>query len=267
MIENPKSKAQPLFAEPASTVLCLEAIQAGYGKKEILRGLSLALKQGEITTLVGTNGAGKSTILKVVMGLLRPWKGSVRMYDQELVGLPVYKRVRLGLAYLIQGGEVFPSLTVGQNLRMGTFILPPDDRAKATESALEVFPILRQKYNHRAGLLSGGQRQSLALGMVLAQRPKILLLDEPSAGLAPKLAQEMLETVSQLNEQLGITILLVEQRVREALEIAHRASVLINGAIVAGTSQPDEWLEAGALDAFFFSRTNSSVENTLEVRN
>ncbi|HKY42872.1 MAG TPA: ABC transporter ATP-binding protein [Pyrinomonadaceae bacterium] len=266
LTESVKNSAPSLASEPAASVLCLEGVRAGYGKKEILKGLALTLNQGEIMTLVGSNGAGKSSILKVVMGLLKPWKGTIRFNDQEIARLPVYQRVRLGLAYLIQGGEVFPSLTVGENLKMGTLVLSPDEKAKAIESALEVFPLLREKFNYRAGLLSGGQRQSLALAMVLAQRPKILLLDEPSAGLAPKLAQEMLEAVSRINEQMGLTILLVEQRVREALEIAHRATVLINGVIVVGTSRPHEWLEAGALDSLFFGRAES-VETTVEVTN
>jgi branched-chain amino acid transport system ATP-binding protein len=216
---------------------------------------------------VGANGAGKSTLLRVIMGLLKQRKGTVQLNGREISDLPVYRRVQLGLAYLLQGGEVFPSLTVGQNLQMGTLVLPAAEKSDTIESALEIFPVLRQRYNDRAGLLSGGQRQSLALAMVLSQRPQVLLLDEPSAGLAPKLAQEMLDTVSRLNQQMGITILLVEQRVREALQITHRAAVLLNGTIAAMTSQPQQWLEVGALDSLFFGRTDFATKNIREVTN
>ncbi len=245
-----------------NTVLRLENIHAGYGKKQILRGVSLRVHEGEIVALIGANGAGKSTLLKVAMGLLPPWEGSVWFNGQDIMRLPVHARAPLGLAYLMQGGQIFPSLTVGENLEVGALTVPPTERREAIEHALELFPALCEKRHRRAGLLSGGQRQALALAMVLCQRPKLLLLDEPSAGLAPKLAQEILHTVQELNQRERITVLLVEQRVREALEIAHRAVALVNGTLAEETTEPTAWLTDGALDVYFFGKT---TDNEREV--
>lgn len=236
------------------TALRLERIRAGYGKKEILRGVSLTVQAGEIIALIGANGAGKSTLLKVVAGLLQPWEGSVWLEGKDITGLPVYQRVQYGLAYFMQGGEVFPSLTVKENLEMGALTLPKAERLEMMESVLGLFPVLKENWHCRAGLLSGGQRQALALGMVLLKRPKVLLLDEPSAGLAPKLAKDILNKVQELNKRLGITVLLVEQRVREALQVAHRAIALVDGTFAGETDEPTRWLTEGALDAFFFGR-------------
>ncbi len=242
------------MAQTSKIGLQVERLRAGYGKKEILRGLSLKVGQGEIVALIGPNGAGKSTLLKVIAGLLRPWEGSVWLDGTEITALPVHQRVQKGLAYFIQGGEVFPSLTVRENLEMGALMFPKAKRQEAIEGVLSLFPALKENWHRRAGLLSGGQRQALALGMVLLKRPKVLLLDEPSAGLAPKLAHEILAKVRELNEHLGITVLLVEQRVREALQVAHRAVALVNGTFAAETNEPASWLVEGALDAFFFGR-------------
>lgn len=257
---------------PSSPQLRLEAVTAGYGKKGILNGLSLEVRPGEITVLIGSNGAGKSTLLKVAMGLLDPWSGSVWIDDEEITGVRAHKRVRLGLAYLIQGGKVFSSLTVGENLELGTLLLSRERRSSAKEHVLDLFPALRKRMSVRAGLLSGGQRQALSLSMLLAQQPRVLLLDEPSAGLSPKVAQDILSAISELNRSLGITILLVEQRVREALEIAHRAVVLANGVIAAETRSPSEWLQEGALDGYFFAKVGAAkdgavIKTSTEVRN
>ncbi len=250
-------------AQPTKTMgLYAESLHAGYGKKEILRGLSLAIKQGEIVVLIGPNGAGKSTLLKVLAGLLPPWEGSVWLDGREVTTLPVHHRVRQGLAYFMQGGEVFPNLTVKENLEIGAMTLPKSERRGVMESVLDLFPVLRENWHRRAGLLSGGQRQALALGMVLIKRPKYLLLDEPSAGLAPRLAQDILNKVRELNERFGVTVLLVEQRVREALQIAHRAIVLIDGLLVSGTNDPKCWLREGIiLDTFFFGKNRLTQES------
>jgi len=237
-----------------TTALRIEKLRAGYVKKEILRGLSLAVKQGEIAALIGPNGAGKSTLLKVVAGLLSPWEGSVWLDGKDITTLPIHQRVQQGLVYFMQGGEVFPSLTVKENLEMGTLTLPKAERQEAMESVVGLFPVLKENWHRRAGLLSGGQRQALALGMVLLKRPKVLLLDEPSAGLAPKMAKDILSKVQELNKHLGITVLLVEQRVREALQVAHRAIALVDGTFAGETDEPARWLAEGALDAFFFGR-------------
>lgn len=231
--------------------LRVESLRAGYGKKEILRGLSIDVARGEIVALVGPNGAGKSTLLKVIAGLLPPWEGSIWLDGTDITKLSAHQRVQKGVAYLIQGGKVFTSLTVKENLEMGAMTLPKAERQEAIEGVLTLFPVLKENWHRRAGLLSGGQRQALALGMVLLKRPKVLLLDEPSAGLAPKLAQEILNKICQLNERQGVTVLLVEQRVREALQVAHRAIVLVNGHIALETDHPSKLLTDGRLEHLF----------------
>jgi len=231
--------------------LCLEQVEAGYGKKQILRNVSISVQAGEIVALIGPNGAGKSTVLRVAAGLLTPWKGSVRLDGRDITLLPAYRRAHRGVSYLVQGGEVFPSLTVQENLEMGLLTLPPAERAEALESVLSLIPALRERLPHRAGLLSGGQRQALALGMVLVKRPKVLLLDEPSAGLAPILVQEILSKIREINQQWGLPVLLVEQNVREALSVAHRAVVLANGEIAMESDHPQELLTSGHLERLF----------------
>lgn len=227
------------------------AIHAGYGKKEILQGVSFSSKKGEILALIGPNGAGKSTLLKVLAGFLKPTEGSVHLYGYDVTNLPPYERVKHGLAYLIQGGKVFPSLTVQENLAMGAFTVPSENRKENLKLVVDLFPRLKELFNRRAGLLSGGERQALALGMVLMQNPKVLLLDEPSAGLSPKLVQEILEKIKKINEEWKISVLLVEQNVRGALSIAHRVIALANGKLVLETDEPEKLLAQGALEKLF----------------
>lgn len=231
--------------------LCLEEVDAAYNKKTVLRGVSLAVASGEIVSLIGPNGAGKSTALKVAAGLLAPKQGRVLLRDRDITGLPAHDRVNRGLAYCIQGGRVFPSLTVRENLAMGASVLPRDERADGTAAVLEIFPTLKDLLDRRAGVLSGGERQALALGMVLVRRPQVLLLDEPSAGLAPRLVQDLLDTVRALNENWELTILLVEQNVRAALNIAHRALALKNGTVARTTQEPATWLDGEAVAGLF----------------
>ncbi len=238
--------------------LCMEQIEAGYGKKQILRNVSISVRPGEIVALIGPNGAGKSTVLKVAAGLLTPWKGSVRLDGRDITLLPAYRRTHYGVSYLVQGGEVFPSLTVQENLEMGLLTVPPAERNEALESVLTLLPALRERLSHRAGLLSGGQRQALALGMVLVKRPKVLLLDEPSAGLSPNLMQEIMRKIQTINQTFGIAILLVEQNIRGALEIANRVLILVNGQLQAEYDEPKRLIESEELEEIFF-QTSSKV--------
>jgi ABC-type branched-subunit amino acid transport system ATPase component len=231
--------------------LQLEQIDAAYHKKTVLQGVSLAAAPGEIVALIGPNGAGKSTVLKVAAGLLAPQEGCVQLEGRDITGLPAHERVDHGLAYCIQGGRVFPSLTARENLAMGAGALPADERADGTAAVLDVFPVLKGLLDRRAGLLSGGERQALALGMVLVRRPQVLLLDEPSAGLAPRLVQDLLDTVRALNEDWGLSILLVEQNIRAALRIAHRAVALENGSVARSTQKPTAWLDGEAVEGLF----------------
>jgi len=234
-----------------------ENIFAAYRKKEVLRGVSLTLKQGETVALIGPNGAGKSTLVKVIAGFLMPQNGSVWVNGTEVTALLPHERVRLGIAYFMQGGKVFPNLTTLENIEMGSMSLSSHERTKKIRSVLEVFPNLKDLFEKRAGLLSGGERQSLALAMVLVKHPNVLLLDEPSAGLSPKLVQEILARVIQLNVTWGTTILLVEQNVREALKISNRALALVNGEVVLETGEPQAWLAKGQLDQLFLGRAGS----------
>lgn len=251
---------QPSSPPPARrSLLGLCDLHAGYGKKEILRGVSLTVGAGEIVTLLGANGAGKSTLLKAAMGLLPLRAGSVLYEGRNIARLPIYRRARLGISYFLQGGQVFPNLTVRENLEIGALVTPQEERAAALDAALETFPLLREHSSRRAGLLSGGQRQALALAMTLAQQPKILLLDEPSAGLSPKLAQEMLHAIQTRNAQRGLTVVLVEQRVQDALAIADRAIMLVNGVIAAETTHPEQWRVEGALDSYFFAKPSHTT--------
>lgn len=259
------SRASVLKENEVMNELRMENIRAAYRKKEVLRGISLAVKPGEIVALIGPNGAGKSTLLKVAAGFLKPLEGHVWLGDREVTALKPHERVGLGLAYFMQGGKVFPSLTVEENLELGVMKLSSEEKEKSISTVLEIFTNLRNMLDKRAGLLSGGERQALALAMILVQNPKIILLDEPSAGLAPKLAQDILSKVKELNQRLGITVLLVEQRVREALQVAHRALALINGTLAAETDEPACWLNEGALDSFFFGRAEQPAENSAEV--
>lgn len=226
MVEPKTERVSFAQGEP---LLSLHDIYAGYGKKEILHGVSLSIKPGELVAIIGTNGAGKSTLLKVVAGLLLPRHGIIIWQGQDITALPAHRRPEQGIAYLMQSQNIFPSLTVWENLQMGLNAVRHGERLLALEEALSLFPDLRSMLHRRAGLLSGGQRQMLALAMTLCMRPRLLLLDEPSAGLAPKLARDILHKVQELNQRLGITILLVEQRVREAIDISSRVFTLSSG--------------------------------------
>lgn len=231
--------------------LGLRHIDAAYHKKVVLRDISLDAGPDEIVALIGPNGAGKSTVLKVAAGVLAPQNGRVLLEGHDITALPPHERVDHGLAYCIQGGRVFPSLTMRENLAMGGEVLPPDERAEGIDAVLEVFPILKDLLDRRAGVLSGGERQALALGMVLVRRPQVLLLDEPSAGLAPRLVRDLLDTVRVLNEEWDLSIVLVEQNVRAALRISHRAVALEDGTVARKTEKPNAWLDGKEMESLF----------------
>lgn len=234
--------AGPGDAAKASPLLRAEGIHAGYGKKEILHGVTLEVNAGEMVVLAGANGAGKSTFLKVVAGLLKPTSGSVSLNGKDVTHLPAHSRSRLGIGYLLQGGEIFPSLTVQENL--GIAIGNGAQDSNGIEPVLSLFPPLRVKLHERAGSLSGGERQMLALAMLLVRQPRLLLLDEPTAALAPSVASETLHKVSEFCQQQRIGVVLVEQRLREALSFADRALALALGRVKMETRNPREWGES-----------------------
>lgn len=209
--------------------LKVEDIYAGYGKKEILRGISFDIKQGEIVALIGPNGAGKSTLLKVIAGVLRPWKGKVWLDGKDITSLSPYEINRLGIGYFLQGGKVFPSLSVRENLGIGALGLSQEEKEKRVEEVLTIFDNLKGLLDRRVGLISGGERQALALAMILIKKPQVLLLDEPSAGLSPRYVSDFMRKIDEVNKKWFASIILVEQDIAAALKIAQKIKVLVKG--------------------------------------
>ena len=212
----------------------IERASAGYGPKQVLFDVSLQQKAGEIVCLLGHNGAGKSTLLKVLYGLLPARGGSLRHKGNDVTHAGLSARLDAGIAYMPGGRGVFQQLSVAENLRLGLAAarVPADGRDERLEDVFALFPILKEFYVRRAGLLSGGQQQMLSLGRTILSRPTCLLLDEPSIGLAPKLFQDLLATIQRMQRQMNMAVLLVEQNVREALAIADRAYVMKAGRMI-----------------------------------
>ena len=211
------------------SLLSVQGVSAGYEQMEILHDVSIEIQSGEIVTLIGPNGAGKSTLMKTVFGLLRPRRGSIRLNGDDITGLAPSLLVRRGLSYVPQVDNVFPSLTVDENLEMGAVVRTDDIRARL-EDVLALFPGLRPKRRLKAGGLSGGERQMVAMCRALMLDPTLLLLDEPSAGLSPLLVDSVFEKIESINRS-GVAILLVEQSAREALRRSHRGYVLAGGQV------------------------------------
>lgn len=202
-------------------------LTAGYGESEILRNVSVELNDAEIVSIIGPNGAGKSTLLKAVFGILRPRSGSVELYGEEITGLSPDRIVRRGISYVPQVDNVFPSLTVEENLEMGAYIRTDDFRSRLRE-VYDLLPVLQERNNEKVSRLSGGQRQMVAIGRALMLDPRVLLLDEPTASLAPILVEMVFEKILAINRS-GVAIMLVEQNARETLKISHRGYVLAGG--------------------------------------
>jgi ABC-type branched-subunit amino acid transport system ATPase component len=209
------------------TVLEARDVVSGYGEVEILHGVSIKVEEGEIVTIIGPNGAGKSTLLKTVFGLLPCKRGAVFFDGKNVTGHSPQALVRKGMSYVPQSDNVFPSLTVQENLEMGAFIRRDNYRAKI-EEVLSLFPDVVERRHTRAGKLSGGQRQMLALGRALMLEPRVLLLDEPSASLAPNMVQLVFAKIQDINRS-GVSIVMVEQNARESLKLSHRGYVLAMG--------------------------------------
>ncbi len=213
------------------SLLEVKDLRVFYGAIEALRGVSLRVEQGEVVTLIGANGAGKSTTLRTISALLQPKAGTIRFDGEEIQGLQPHKIVKAGLVQVPEGREIFANLTVAENLELGAFLRK--DRAAIRvdrERALELFPRVRERLAQQAGTLSGGEQQMLAIARALVARPKLLMLDEPSLGLAPQLVRIIFQVIREIN-QAGTTILLVEQNANMALQVAHRAYVIEVGKI------------------------------------
>jgi branched-chain amino acid transport system ATP-binding protein len=222
---------------------------AGYGKLQIINGISMEAETSGITVLVGPNGSGKSTLLRTIAGLTTIYSGSITMDGAALVGVPPHEIAKLGLAYLPQTENVFTNLTVAENLRMAEYTLPNDQKQARLDSVKAKFPQLARYVGAKAGLLSGGERQMLAMGMSLVREPKVMLFDEPTGNLSPKIATQVLETIRSLAKELSITVVLVEQNARKALEIGSKAYLLANGKVVfsGGAKELLEHKELGRL--------------------
>jgi branched-chain amino acid transport system ATP-binding protein len=219
-------------------VLAVESLSAGYGQATVVNGVSLAIEQGEIVAMLGHNGAGKSTILKTVMGLVRARSGSISFDGTDITSLAPSSRVNRGLCLVPQTNNVFSEMTIYENIDYSMRISQPDAAKRAVILAriYDLFPILKERSKLRAKSLSGGQRQMLGISLALAKEPKVLLLDEPSLGLAPVLVERVFESISDINRVFGTTVLVVEQNVNAALEIASRAYIIQTGRVFVESS-------------------------------
>ncbi len=231
MTETPDlTKKSPTPPGGRETLLDVDDIEVRYGAIAALKGITFTVGRGEIVALLGANGAGKTTTQKTVSGMMRPARGTITLDGRRIDGIPAHDLIRLGICHVPEGRHVFPRMTVHENLEMGAFRFKSTDRADL-ERVLEMFPRLRERYKQQAGTLSGGEQQMLAIGRALMGKPELLLLDEPSMGLAPLIVAQIFEIVREINE-LGVTVLLVEQNAAQALALADRGYVLETGEIV-----------------------------------
>ena len=219
-------------------MLEVRELHVSYGEIRALRGVSISVEAREIVALLGNNGAGKTTTLKTISGLLAPSQGEILLEGRSLVGLPAHEIVTYGIAHVPEGRKIFNRLTVMENLEMGAYARRDGNLDEDRDGVFSLFPRLKERREQVAGTLSGGEQQMLAIGRALMARPRLLMMDEPSMGLAPVLVEQILATIEDINARLGTTILLVEQNAAMALAIAHRGYVLETGAIVlAGSAE------------------------------
>jgi len=238
------------------TVLSVRNLETFYGAIMALRGVSIDVEQGEIVTILGANGAGKTTLMKTIAGLMDPEKGSITFMGDQIGGLDPDRVVQKGVALVPEGREVFPYLTIEENLKLGAFTRR-DSSADDLDLVYQYFPILKERRRQAAGFLSGGQQQMLAIGRGLMARPKLMMLDEPSLGLSPLLTQEIFGIIARLNAEQGVTMLLVEQNAHIALATAHTGYVLEMGRIVmAGTTE--KLRASDDIQEFYLGRTEET---------
>jgi branched-chain amino acid transport system ATP-binding protein len=236
-------------------MLAVEGLQSGYGRIQALHGVDIQVPEGEIVTLIGANGAGKTTLLMTICGNPRATKGRVLLDGQNITHLPTHKIARLGLAHSPEGRRIFPRMSVQENLQMGAVVADPRFYAGDLERVLTLFPRLKERLHQRGGTLSGGEQQMLAIGRALMSRPRVLLLDEPSLGLAPLVVRHIFDLIAQINHEQKVTVFLVEQNAYHALKLAHRGYVMVNGRVTLSGSGPEllanpdihsHYLEGGA---------------------
>ena len=232
-----------------SPLLRAENIYAGYGRIDVLKDISISVGSGEIITVIGSNGAGKTTLLRTLSGLI-PHRGEVSFDGRNLGDVQAHELIPLGLIHVPEGRKIFPRLTVRENLELGAFIFRGDAQTKIdVERAYELFPILKERASQLGGTLSGGEQQMLAIARGLMSRPKLLLLDEPSMGIAPKIVERIFESIVALNKE-GLSILLVEQNSNLALEIADRGYVLEMGAVALSGNAGELSADPRVLEAY-----------------
>jgi branched-chain amino acid transport system ATP-binding protein len=230
-------------------LLGVTGLHAGYGATEILRGIDLAVNEREIVAVLGSNGAGKSTLNRAISGVLRPWRGAIRFAGKAIERARPSAIVARGLIQVPEGRRIFPNMTVAENLDLGCYRRARRHRAQNRERVYGIFPRLAERKGQRAGTLSGGEQQMLAIGRGLMGEPVLLILDEPSLGLSPLLVEELFALIKRINQE-GIALLLVEQNVVQSLEVAQRAYVLDNGAIVLQGSAADVGADANLKRAY-----------------
>jgi len=234
-------------------MLTITNLKSGYNGMEILHGIDLEVKPGEIVVLIGPNGAGKSTVLKSIFNLCEIYAGKIIFKNKDITKLPTYQLIYEGISYVPQGRQIFKNLTVKENLEMGAFIMKDGELIKRNmNDVFEKFPFLKEKQNDYAFTLSGGEQQMLAIGRALIQDPELLLLDEPSLGLSPKMQKEIFEKIKEINKE-GVSIVMVEQNAKKAVEIADKTYVLEDGKIALKGGK--EILEDKRIKEIYFGGT------------
>jgi branched-chain amino acid transport system ATP-binding protein len=222
----------------SDALLTVRGVQTFYGKIQALKGVDIDIKKGQIVTLIGSNGAGKSTLMMTICGTPRARAGSIVFDGLDITGMPTHEIARLGISQSPEGRRIFPRMTVLENLQMGATIADPAHFNEDLGRAFRMFPILEKRQGQRGGTLSGGEQQMLAIARALMSRPRLLLLDEPSLGLAPLIVKQIFSAIKDLNEKEGLTVFLVEQNAFHALKLAHQAYVMVNGNItMSGTGK------------------------------
>ncbi|MDE1172215.1 MAG: ABC transporter ATP-binding protein [Parvibaculaceae bacterium] len=239
-------------------MLNVRNLRSGYGHVNVLKGIDLEVNQGEIVSLIGSNGAGKTTLLMTLCGKPRAQSGAILFDGTDITGMPTHEIIRLGLAHAPEGRHIFPRMSVMENLQMGAFGRPLAEFRQSLDRVLTLFPRLQERLNQRGGTLSGGEQQMLAIGRALMASPKLLLLDEPSLGLAPLIVKQLFGIIASIARDEKITILLVEQNAFQALKLADRAHIMVNGEIAMSGRGADllhdpkvrnAYLEGGRLPA------------------
>ena len=227
-----------MSARPTTPLLAIRSLRAAYGRIEALKGVDLTINPGEIVALIGANGAGKSTLMMTIFGRPRARAGQILFDGNDITGRPTHEIARLRIAQSPEGRRIFPRMSVAENLQMGADATDCSEaeRAAGLERVFTLFPRLKERMAQRGGTLSGGEQQMLAIGRALMSRPRLLMLDEPSLGLAPLIARQIFDAIRTLNRQDGLTVLIVEQNANHALKLAHRGYVMVNGLItLSGT--------------------------------